>query len=145
MTRFDFRGGRPLALDHLVHGRFWLGLGTLLIALVVLGSLISVPKPVGAAMAHDKLVHLFAYAILMAWFAQLFRHDLTRLLLGLGFVALGVLMECLQGMVPARQFDVIDMIANTSGVLLAWALSYTRMGNLLAAFERRFLRRRSSA
>ena len=145
MTRFDFRSGRPLALDHLVHGRFWLGLGTLLIALVVLGSLISVPKPVGAAMAHDKLVHLGVYAILMAWFAQLFRHDLTRLLLGLGFVALGVLMECLQGMVPARQFDVIDMIANTSGVLLAWALSYTWMGNLLAAFERRFLRPRSNA
>ena len=145
MTRFDFRSGRPFALDHLVHGRLWLGLGAVLIALVVVGSLTSVPAPVEGVMSNDKLVHLFVYATLMAWFAQLFRHDLTRLLLGLGFVALGALMEFVQGMVPARQFDVVDMVANTSGVLLAWALSYTRLGELLPAFERLLARGLSRA
>jgi len=139
MTPFDFRSGRLLALDHLAHGRLWLGLGALLVALVMVGSLISVPAPVGRVMAHDKLVHLIAYATLMAWFSQLFRHDLTRLLLGLGFIVLGILMELLQGMVPSRRFEFVDMVANSSGVLLAWALSYTRLGELLPAFERRVM------
>lgn len=131
-----FRTGRPLALDHLRYRGLWLGVGVLLVCAVTGGSLISVPPPVSAILLQDKLVHLLAYTALMLWFAQLFRHDLTRLLLALGFVALGVGIEYLQGMVPSRQFDVFDMVANGSGVLLAWALSYTWVGRLLPAMER---------
>jgi len=78
----------------------------------------------------------------MGWFSQLFRHDLTRLLLAFGFTALGIGMEFLQGMVPHRQFDGVDMLANTSGVLLAWALAYTCVGNALPAIERPLIRLR---
>jgi len=135
MNRFDFLADRPLATDHLRYGPLWAALGAALVALVVFGSLSGAPNA-GPIALNDKLVHLGVYATLMAWFAQLFRHDLTRLLCGLCFVALGIAMEYLQGLIPTRQFELADMVANTSGVLLAWALSYTRFGNLLAAFER---------
>jgi len=91
-------------------------------------------------MLHDKVAHLIAYAGLMGWFVQIFRHDLTRLVLLLGFVTLGIGVEFVQGMVPSRQFEVLDMIANTSGALLAWALAYTRVGQILPAVERLWLR-----
>lgn len=136
----DFRKGRLLAIDHLRFGRVWLAFGGFLIGLVVVASLISLPTTVSSIMLHDKILHLCAYATLMAWFGQLFRNDLTRLLLGIGFVVLGVCVEYLQGMVPDRQFDRLDMVANASGVLLAWALSYTRLGELLPAFERLLVR-----
>lgn len=133
--KFDFRAERPLAIDPLRWGYLWIGAGLLLVGLVVFLSLIAVPQAVTPFVLHDKVMHLCAYAAMMGWFAQIFRHDLTRLLLAIGFAALGIGVEVLQALVPARQYEVVDMLANTSGVLLAWALSYTRFGNLLAGFE----------
>lgn len=136
---FDFTPHRLFAMDPLRWKALWLALGAVLVATVVIASLIDL-GPVGGVMLHDKLVHLCVYAVLMGWFAQLFRHDLTRLLLALGFVALGIGIEFLQGLVPRRQFEQLDMLANTSGVLLAWALAYTRFGELLPALERALAR-----
>ena len=71
----------------------------------------------------------------MGWFAQLFKHDFTRIVLLLGLIGFGVGIELLQALTPSRQFDVIDMVANASGVLLAWSLSYTFFGDILERFE----------
>lgn len=139
---FDFRPHRTFAMDHLRLKALWLVLGMLLVVAVVIASLVNL-GPVGQVLLHDKLVHLVVYAVLMGWFVQLFRHDLTRLLLALGFVALGIGIEFLQGMVPSRRFERMDMLANSSGVLLAWALAYTRVGNLLPAIERVLLKLRA--
>ncbi len=49
---------------------------------------------------------------------------------------MGILIEVLQAMTPTRQFELLDMVANTSGVVLAWALAYTWFGGLLAKFEK---------
>lgn len=99
-------------------------------------SLISVPAQVKAVMVNDKVTHLVVYGLLMGWFGQIFRHDLTRLLLVVLLVSMGIGIEYLQGMVPSRQFEILDMIANTSGVVLAWALCYTWMGRILEWFEK---------
>jgi VanZ family protein len=85
-------------------------------------------------------MHAVAYGLLMGWFAQIFKHDLARLLFVAAFIALGVAMEYAQGLVPSRQFDFLDMIANASGVVLAWALAYTWIGGILEWFEVRCLR-----
>ncbi len=89
-------------------------------------------------------MHVVAYAGLMGWFAQIYRHDLARLLLVVGFVAFGVFIEYLQGMTPSRHFDVYDMVANSCGIILAWALSYTILGTILERFESLFFRKRAS-
>ena len=81
-------------------------------------------------------MHASAYTCLMGWFAQIYRHDLTRLLLVIMFIAMGVFIEFLQSMTLTRQFELLDMLANASGVVLAWALAYTWFGSLLSKFER---------
>ncbi len=90
----------------------------------------------------DKVGHALAYAVLMGWFIQIFQHSVARLILGALFIGMGVGLEFLQGMVPTRQFEVLDMAANTSGVLLAWLLASTFLGSVLVWFERLALPRR---
>ena len=109
-----------------------------MIIAVIVGSIISLPAPVRGVMTHDKLLHTLAYACLMGWFAQIYRHDLTRLVLVIGLIAMGIAIEFVQGANGNRQFDLIDMVANTSGVVLAWALAYTWVGNTLVWTERLF-------
>lgn len=132
---FDFTPRELLAVRHLHYRRLWIGVGIVLILLVAVSSVIAVPAPLKVIMLKDKLMHTLAYASLMGWFSQIYRHDLTRLLLAIALVLMGVGIEYLQGMTPSRQFDVLDMVANTSGVVLAWALAYTWVGSLLARFE----------
>lgn len=136
--RFDFKRSGMLSIQHLRFKRLWIGLGLMLISLVAVASVVSIPAPLKSVMLQDKVVHMLVYASLMGWFSQIYRHDLTRLVLVLGLIAMGVGMEFVQGMVPARQFEVIDMVANTSGVLLAWALAYTWVGNVLPWAEKVF-------
>ncbi|MBX2886212.1 MAG: VanZ family protein [Granulosicoccus sp.] len=109
-------------------------------ASIILLSLINPPAQVKSLMLNDKLAHTFAYVVLMGWFAQIFHHIRARLFFALLFVAMGVGIEYLQGMTPHRQFDLWDMIANTTGVFLAWMLTFTWMGSVLAWFERAVLR-----
>lgn len=134
--KFDFGTKGMLSMQHLSYKRVWLAVGCLMLSGVVYASLNSVPHAFRAIMLEDKLAHSAAYALLMIWFAQIFRHDLTRLLLGVLLVGFGLAMEYLQGMVPSRQFDYMDMAANTAGILLAWGLTYTWFGDLVVKVER---------
>ena len=65
----------------------------------------------------DKVGHMLAYGLLMFWFAELYTR---RMFFALGFIAMGVGLEFVQGMLGYRTFDVFDMLANTLGVLLGW-------------------------
>ena len=136
---FNFSPSALLTARHLKFAPVWITLGFLLIGFVCFMSVVSIPPPVKQFLLNDKLMHIGVYGCLMGWFSQIFRHDLTRLGLGIAFVAFGVGMEYVQSTVPARQFEFLDMIANTCGVLLAWALSYTWMGSILQWFEKTFL------
>ena len=120
--------------------RTWFALGVALLAAVVGGSLASLPAPAEGVMLHDKWLHLGAYGALMLWFAQVFRSPLARLMLGVALAALGVGVEYLQGMTATRQFDELDMLANSAGVLLGGGLSFTPAGRTLAALEGLFER-----
>jgi VanZ family protein len=73
----------------------------------------------------DKLGHLAGYALLMFWFAQLYAR---RAVWAAGFIAMGIVLELLQGWLGYRSLEGYDMLANTAGVLLGWgaALSIRR-------------------
>ena len=68
----------------------------------------------------DKVGHLLAYGALMFWFAQLYVGQ-TRLLYAAGFVVMGIALEFAQGALGYRSYELVDMAANTLGVLLGWA------------------------
>jgi len=128
-----------IAAQKLRFAPLWFVIGIGLIAAICFMSVISVPAEVKQFMLNDKLLHVGVYGCLMGWFAQIFRHDVTRLLLAAAFVLMGVGMEYIQSMVPSRKFEVLDMIANTCGIVLAWALAYTWMGSILGWFEKNCL------
>lgn len=137
---FDFSPNNLFRVRHLRFKRLWLAVGLFLISGVTLASVTSVPDQVQTLLLNDKLVHVAVYACLMGWFAQIFRHDLTRLIFVVMLSAMGVGIEFLQAATPTRQFEVLDMIANTSGVVLAWALAYTWVGTILWRFESLFVK-----
>lgn len=68
----------------------------------------------------DKIGHFAAYGFLMFWFCLLYPMLRIRMLYAAGFIALGVVLEVVQGELGYRTYDVMDMAANTVGVLLGW-------------------------
>jgi VanZ family protein len=69
----------------------------------------------------DKLGHLVAYGVLMFWFCQLYAARKVRIAYALGFAALGVVLELIQGQLGYRDYELLDMVANAAGLLLGWA------------------------
>ena len=47
----------------------------------------------------------------------------SALAYGAGFIAMGVGLEFIQGMTDYRTYDVLDMAANSIGVLLGWGVA----------------------
>lgn len=77
------------------------------------------PRPPELNVQHgDKLGHFAAYGLLTFWFCLLYHRRPTRALYLIGFIAMGVILEFLQGMTGYRTFDLWDMGANTAGALL---------------------------
>ena len=115
----------------------WLALGGLWIAIVVLGSLMPGPPTPITFDQSDKLSHALAYAWLMLWFCQLYAGTRRRFALALALIALGVALEFLQNLTPDRTYDLLDMAANTGGVLLGWLLATTPLAQTLRLLETR--------
>ena len=128
------------SVDHLKWARMWLLMGVLLITAIFYLSLTSASIiPVPHFRHIDKVMHLLAYAVLMGWFIQIFHDRRGRLFVACLFIAMGVGIEFLQGMHPRRQFDVIDMLANTGGVVLALLAGMTWMDSILIWLEKSWL------
>jgi len=91
-------------------------LGWLYAALIAWLSLTPSPPDPGFAYG-DKLGHLGAYALLMFWFAFLYRRTPVRLAYALAWVAMGVGLEFAQAAGGYRHYELADMAANALGVL----------------------------
>jgi len=124
-------------MPNLKHRRWWLAVGWSLVALVTVLSLMPQPPQPLDFDSSDKLEHMSAYALLMAWFCQMYWTGRHRFRLGLALVCMGVTVEIVQGMTGYRTFDTADMLANGAGVLAGWALSQTGMQHWLAALDQR--------
>jgi glycopeptide antibiotics resistance protein len=105
-----------------------------MVAAVVVLSLI--PLDVDLGENRDKFAHLAAYVGLSFWFGMLFGGRGRQLGVALGFAAMGVALEFLQGLTDYRTFEIADMIANTIGAVLGWGLAQTPLRNVLEWLER---------
>jgi len=116
-------------------GPCWIAVGWLLVAGLVSGSLVAVPDDLPGFGPGDKLLHVGAYLLVMAWFVQVWSSG--RVLLGhaLFLVALGVLLELLQGAGGYRTADHLDALANGVGIVLGWLTSRTKVTGLLRGVE----------
>jgi VanZ family protein len=106
--------------------RLWRAGGWLGVILTLALSLM--PPTLDVSSGHsDKIVHLAGYALLTFWWAQLVTRQ--RWKLAVAIVLFGLAIELLQGLTPDRQPDLLDALANSSGVLLGW-LAARRLPNL---------------
>lgn len=111
--------------------RLWILGGLTIIGAIVYLSL--TPHPIESHLPEgDKLQHLLAYGVLMAWWSQLRLALASRWRMAIGFIVLGIVMEIAQGFTPHRQPDIFDALANALGVLLGWLASPPRIPNLYA-------------
>ena len=117
----------------LKHRRLWIGLGTVMVAAVIVLSL--VPSPEIPVRQGDKAAHFAFYFLLMLWFASIYAERATHHLLAAGFVGLGVALEFAQLMTGHRMFELTDMAANGAGVAAAWVLARTRAAEGLVWVE----------
>lgn len=116
----------------------WLAVGLGLIGLILFLSLMPLAPPSipFIDIPHlDKVEHCLAYFTLMGWFIQLYLQPAQRVKLIWGFIALGILIEILQGMGGVRHADWKDALANASGVVLAWQLAKTSFSQYLERVE----------
>lgn len=121
----------------LKHQGLWLAGGWLLVMLVVSMSLIPHPSEPLAFKHADKLEHAFSYGMLSLWFCQIYKSARSRLIVMAALVGLGVGLEFVQGWTGYRFYDVLDMLANSVGVLLGWLLSRSPLGHAFIYIERR--------
>lgn len=87
----------------------------------------------------DKVEHAFAYAILSFWFCHLYVTGRSRAVVIASLVVMGVGLEYVQGWTGYRSFDVMDMLADSVGVLLGWLL-LTPSARMPAYIENRVAR-----
>ncbi len=122
----------------------WHSIGVAIVALVWYLSLTSAPIRVGLPF-FDKATHMLAYLTQTLWYLQLYRKHSKRVLIGLAFIAMGLVIEYIQSFHPMRYFDIADMLANTLGVVTAYLLSYTPVGRFLFWCEQCLNRHRPNA
>jgi VanZ family protein len=108
----------------------WRGLGWLLLVSIITLSLMPVPPH---APGGDKLHHFLAYFGLMLFFSQ-WHERRYHALLALAFMTLGIGIELIQPM-TGRYFSLMDMLANSSGVFIAWFIARGRAGRILTGVE----------
>lgn len=111
----------------------------MLVVLIIYLSL--TPEPVQLNVEQgDKFGHVFAYAALMAWFANVYEGVAQRVQFALGFVALGVGLEFAQRSTGYRSFEIADMAADAVGVAAGWLIAPPRGPHLLRSLERAWAR-----
>ena len=116
---------------------FWLTIGYALVATVVLLSLTSAPVELEMDIPYqDKFFHALAYFTLMAWFSQIYHDRFQRNMIAVLFIFMGVGIEYLQGFDPNRYFEVADMLANSIGVALGFAVALSGAKNILLRVEK---------
>ena len=120
--------------------RLWLVVGC---GIIIAVFYLSLTPPIDLPAEHtDKIFHALTYALLMAWFVQLFHGARSYCLLALAFIVMGASIEVLQSFHPLRYFDVWDMTANAVGVIIVWCISRGGFVSLLQKFEQCFLRKK---
>ena len=118
--------------------RLWLTIGFMLVGVVCFLTLTPSPPDMGDLPESDKIGHLVAYCVIMLWFGFIYLHGRSYIRIGFAFLAMGIVLESIQGMLGYRNFSYLDMCANACGVIIGWLLARTRLADTLVYVEGKF-------
>jgi VanZ family protein len=120
----------------LPHLHWWLRVGRLGLAAVVVLSLVPSPEIAVSVEGLDKLEHGLVWLAATTWYAQLLASRRRLALYAIGFLALGCAIELAQGLTPWRSADWRDLVADAIGVGLGYALAFTPVRRVLSRVDR---------
>ncbi|MGQ0801920.1 MAG: VanZ family protein [Pseudomarimonas sp.] len=124
------------AMRPLRHPTLWRGIGWLMLAVITVAMAMPAPE-VDLAIDHaDKWVHVFAFAVLGGWSAQLYPPSPALVRRGLGLLAFAAGTELMQAIIPWRSADWGDLTADAFGVGLGLLLAFGPAGRGLLRVER---------
>lgn len=115
--------------------RIWLGLGWILVATVCLGTLLPASSLV-RTLENDKLMHFGSYFVLTLWFGGLYGKPRHYLAIAAILIILGAGLDLLQGFTATRSFEVLDVLANTGGVVVGFVVLLVLLGGWCRTVER---------
>ena len=113
-TRGQFKNIKMTNNNPLKLKPVWLTIGVMMLLAVAILSLI----PIAGTGVNDKLSHLITYAVLAGWFVLQVSSIRALLMVMLGLIAYGALIELLQGQTDYRQAELADVFANALGVFI---------------------------
>jgi VanZ family protein len=114
------------------YAALWRACGWAMVAAVVVLSLLPQLPQAPSFLGWDKAQHFIGYAVLTFWFCLCYsRHWRWPAF----FVALGTLLELLQGFTGIRTADLFDIFANSIGVFIGLALSFTPLASGLRRLD----------
>lgn len=120
------------------YSKIWWGIGWLIIALVMYGSLERPTAPDMPFKVSDKLVHFSAYWLMSFWFTGLLARRRYPWL-AIALLAFGGSIELMQAAMGfGRDAEWNDMLANALGIFTAMGVAYAGAGAWMVAIERRF-------
>jgi VanZ family protein len=111
----------------------WLVSGVLLILVVCFGSLMPgnlIPIPY----RWDKINHLGGYLGLMLWFCGMYPRSKYPMVAA-GLLLLGISLEVLQRWGGHRTFELLDIAANSMGLIIGWWLAIVVFGGWCLKLE----------
>ena len=73
------------------------------------------------ALVGDKVAHVGAFGMMMMLCSAVAASRRAKVWCAFALIALGVAVELAQSLTGYRDFEADDMLADTAGVLLAWA------------------------
>jgi VanZ family protein len=115
----------------------WWTFGWLLAGGVLVGSLMP-GSYLEAFSIRDKLLHAGAYCLLMLWFSGLFRRE-RYWIIAICVFAFGFALDIAQAGTATRSFDLADVAANASGILVGFALAWWLLAGWCRRVEQLFL------
>jgi VanZ family protein len=127
----------PVVLPELRFRHLWFGAGVAIAVLVAVACLAPGRKLPDVGGLPDKAQHLLAFTMLAFWFGSiLVRRDLVWMALAL--VVFGGLIEVAQELMRwGRDGEVLDLLADTGGILFGILLALTPLGRWAGWVERR--------
>jgi VanZ family protein len=132
-------------MQPLYYSKTWLFLGLFLLAIIALLSLSHLPAPDIQMPTHfDKYEHTLGYAVAAFYWCQLFTKPRHRMLCALALIIFSGGLELAQGFLTQhRKGDWLDLIANTSGVMIGFLACKTILGETLMRIDRQLRATRS--
>lgn len=97
----------------------------------------------GTLFEFDKWLHGITFLFLAVWFSGQYSRD-RYVRIGTGLFAFGIIIELCQRMVSYRTAELMDLLADTVGIVIGLAIAVIGAGGWSLRFEERLARRKQS-